>query len=106
MPRLLENINFAKIVTVLAIVFGVALGSCGITAVVALAGGGRNQGFAAAFMFLGYAELGVMILSAVGLVVVVAIWIIASILGGFDHRGSDPQRLFEHEEENKNDEPR
>jgi hypothetical protein len=64
MPRLLENVNFAKIVTVLAIVFGVALGSCGITAVLAIGGGSINQSVGAAFMVLGYAELAVMILSS------------------------------------------
>ena len=32
MPRLLEHINFPKVVTVLAVSFGVALGACGLTA--------------------------------------------------------------------------
>jgi hypothetical protein len=104
MPRLLENVNFTKIVTVLAIVLGIALGSCGITAVVALSGVGRSQGFAGAFVFLEYAELLAMILSAVGLVVVVAIWIIASIVGNLGHDSSEPQRLFEDKKDDGRDE--
>jgi len=103
---MLERVNFPKVITVLAIVFGIALGSCGITAMIALGGAGRSQGFGPALAVLGYGELLVMILSAVGLVVVAAVWIVASITGSF-HRGrSEPQRLFESEEEKKNDEPR
>jgi len=95
MPPLTERVNFARIVTVLAIVFGIALGSCGITAAIALGGARLNQGFASALMFLGYAEAAVMVLSAVALVVVVAMWIVASFLGNFNRGSSDPQRLVD-----------
>jgi len=106
MPPLTERVNFARIVTVLAIVFGIALGSCGITAAIALGGARLNQGFAGALMFLGYAELAVMVLSAVALVIVVAVWIIASMLGRFNHRDAETVRLFHQDESKKDDDPR
>jgi hypothetical protein len=90
MPRLLERINFPKVVTILASTFGIALGACGLTALASsrITGGG---GF---LLPLAFIELGVMILSAVGLVLTVLVWIIASILGYTGSHGSEPQQLF------------
>jgi hypothetical protein len=107
MPPLTERVNFARIVTVLAATFGIALGLCGVTAAIAVVGAAVNQGgLAGMLMFLGYAELAVMILSGAAMVVVVALWIIASFLGNFNHRNADPVRLFERDETKENDEPR
>jgi hypothetical protein len=107
MSQSLERVNFARIVTVLAATFGIALGLCGMTAVITIGGAAVIQGgVAGVLMFLGYAELAVMILSAVAMVVVVAVWVIASFLGNFNHRNADPVRLFEQDETKQNDEPR
>lgn len=102
MPRWSDNINFAKVISILAITFGIALGSCGVTAALAIGAGRFNQNFGAVFMVLGYAELAVMILSAVGLVVVTVLWIIASTFGAFQSK-PDTIRLFEEDETKKND---
>lgn len=89
MPQLLERINFPKVVTVLAITFGVALGACGLTGIAATRGGND------ALVSLAFIELALILLSAVGLVLTVVVWIIASALGKTEHRGSAPQRLFD-----------
>jgi hypothetical protein len=81
MPQLLERINFPKVVTVLAITFGVALGACGLTGIAATRGGND------AFVSLAFIELAVILLSAVGLILTVVVWIIASALGKTEHRG-------------------
>ena len=85
MPRLLERINFPKVVTVLAVSFGVGLGACGLTALASSHGGADY------FLPLGLIELAVILLSALGLIVTVIVWIVASLLG---QTGSQPQRLF------------
>lgn len=83
MPQLLERINFPKVVTILAITFGVALGACGLTGIAATRGGND------ALMSLAFIELAVILLSAVGLVLTVVVWIIASAFGKTEHRGFD-----------------
>lgn len=88
MPRLLERINFPKVVTVLAITFGVAIGACGLTALGSAKGGGNY------LVTLGLIELAVILLSALGLIVTVIVWIVASLLGQTGYKGSEPQRLF------------
>jgi hypothetical protein len=57
MPRLLENVNFPRLVTIFAVTFGLTLGACGLTA---LAGSGK-------LLALGMLELALMLLSAAGL---------------------------------------
>jgi len=71
MPQLLDRINFPKIVIVLAVTFGVALGACGLTAI----GGTLGGNFA---ITLGLIELGVMLLSLLGLVLTLIAWAIAA----------------------------
>jgi len=83
MPRWVESINFRKIVTVLAVTFGIALGSCGITAVLARIPLGLSQVVGLAIGWLAVAEVAVIVLSAVALIVVLLVWILASILGRF-----------------------
>lgn len=82
MPRLLDHVNFPKVVTVLAVTFGVALGACGLTALV-----GRGD----TAMTFGIVELAVMVLSAIGLIVAVIVWIIVTAIGD---RGGGTPKLF------------
>jgi hypothetical protein len=98
MPRLLEHVNFPKIVTVLAVTFGIALGACGLTA---LAAAGTNK--AGQYVLpLAFVELAVMVLSALGLVLTVIVWIVVAAIGG---RGgeSDTIKLFDDSDKGKHE---
>ena len=75
MPRLLERINFPKVVTTLSITFVVALGACGLTFLAS------NQGAGDYLIPLGLIELAAMGLSGIGLVVTLVLWIVAALLG-------------------------
>lgn len=88
MPRLLERINFPKVVSVLAVSFGVALGACGLTAL------GSSHALSGLLLPLGLIELAVILLSALGLLLTVIVWIIASFLGQAGYKDSEPQRLL------------
>jgi ABC-type dipeptide/oligopeptide/nickel transport system permease component len=88
---LVDRIPFAKIITVLAIAFGVALGMCGVVA----AASSQWRGGERALMTIGIIDLVVMVLSAVGLVVTVIAWVILGITSGFGRKTSDPQKLFD-----------
>jgi len=91
MPRLLERINFPKIVTVLAVTFAVALGACGLTV---LAGSRLGGGYVTPLAMI---ELAVMVLAAAGLIVTVVVWVAASLIGNLGHKSSESQRLFKRE---------
>jgi hypothetical protein len=95
MPRFLENVNFPKLVTVLSVTFGVALGACGLTFV---ASNTRAGNF---FVPLGIIEIAVMAISAAGLVVTVIVWIVAAAIGGGPGGGSGTIRLLDDDEKNK-----
>jgi hypothetical protein len=100
LPRLLENVNFPKVITVLACVFGVSLGLCGLTAWLSSMNrlGGSDQ------MFLGFGmiEMAAMILSAVGLVLMTILWVFASAVNRVSGRSSsDPQKLFDNTDSNE-----
>jgi hypothetical protein len=95
MPRLLERVNFPKLVTVLAAIFGIALGACGLTALV----GARFNG--ASVLPLGIVELVVMVLSAVGLLISLTVWGVASALGKTAAGGPDTIRLFDDSDKTK-----
>lgn len=86
MPRLLELINFKKIVIVLAASFGIALGTCGLTLIAA------NHGAGGSMLPLGLIEIAVMALSLVGLLLTLVVWGIAAAIGG---RGGQTTRLFD-----------
>jgi uncharacterized Tic20 family protein len=73
-----DGINFAKIVTVLAIVFAISLGLCGVT--VALTSTVHGGGSVLIFGMI--VEAIAMGLSALGLLVTVIVWVIASIASG------------------------
>lgn len=87
-----SGINFPKVITVLAIIFGVSLGLCGLTAIASRA----NQ-FAPVLIPLGFLELGGILFSAVGLVVMTLLWVIATALNRTG-TGDGPQRLSDSHE--------
>ena len=95
MPRLLEHFNFPKIVTVLAVTFGVALGACGLTAVTA---GNRPGQY---LLPLAFVEVAVMVLSAAGLVVAVIIWVVVAAIGNRGGGGAETIRIFNDSDKTK-----
>jgi hypothetical protein len=97
--RLFDRIPFAKIVTVLAIVFGVSLGLCGVTYFLS-SDGGNGNGFLAGF---GILELAAIILSAAGLALILVVFVALSIFGSFSEKVSQPQKLFDEENDTKID---
>lgn len=103
---LVDRIPFAKIVIVLASAFGIALGLCGMNLVLLNLGigVGHNSGnyFGGPLLStLGIVELAVMVISAVGLVITVAAWVITSAVGGFRRGESEPQQLFNYEDKDR-----
>jgi hypothetical protein len=94
--RLIDRIPFAKIVIGLAIAFLVSLGLCGMT--FALSRGG-SSGFAN----LGILELLAMALSAAGLIVTAIVWVIVAAVSSFGEKVSQPQKLFDDEDDTKLD---
>ena len=72
---LVDRVNFAKVITVLAVTFGISLGLCGLTAVLS----SQTRGSGTVLIFIGILELIVIGLSALGLVVTVIVWVVASI---------------------------
>jgi len=75
--RLADRIPFVKIIVVLVCAFGIAMGLCGLTALGAMGGHGALSNFLPS---LGVIELGVMLLSAAGLVLTVVAWVVLSII--------------------------
>ena len=97
--RLIDRIPFAKIVAILAIVLGVSLGLCGVTAFLAFntrSGGDFLLGF-------GYLELAAIVLSAVGLALTLVVFVTLWVFGGFSEKVSQPQKLFGEEDDTKID---
>jgi len=88
---LIERIPFAKMITLLAIIFGVSLGTCGMTALVS----SRMPNGAALFVFLAILELIAALLSAAGLVLTVIMWIVLSAVNSLSRKRSEPQQLFD-----------
>jgi hypothetical protein len=92
LPRLFENVNFPKTITILAAVFGISLGLCGLTAFLSSISTRLNAG--GALVGLGMIELAAILLSAVGLVIMTILWIISAAMGSFG-KSTDPQKLFD-----------
>jgi hypothetical protein len=80
---LVKRIPFAKIATVLALTFGIALGLCGVTVFVSSSIGSRRA------ESLGVLELAAMILSAAGLVLTLILWVILAIVASFSQGDSN-----------------
>jgi hypothetical protein len=94
--RLVDRIPFAKIVVGLAIIFFVSLGLCGLTFALSSAG---NNGL----VNLGIIELVAMALSAAALVLTAIVWVILIVVGSFGGKVSQPQKLFDDEDDTKLD---
>jgi len=99
MPSFLERTNFKRAVTILATVFGIALGLCGLNLLVSR-GGNIGNGLAGTLIGTGVLELAAIILSALGLVLVSILWLIATVLGKTYQEGPDLQRLFDDSDDN------
>jgi hypothetical protein len=95
--RLVDRIPFVKIITVLAIVFGISLGLCGVTF---LSSGRGSGGFLIGF---GMLELAAIVLSAAGLALTLVAFVTLSIFGGFSEKVSQPQKLFDERDDTKFD---
>ena len=102
---LVDRIPFAKIVTVLAVVFGIALGMCGLTAALSSRAMGGNGGALRSIqMFvisMGVLELIALLLSAAGLLVTVVAWVVLAAVGSLSRKGTEPQRLFDDSDDEK-----
>ncbi len=100
---LVDRIPFPKIVTVLAVAFGVGLGLCGLSAALTIGGAQRNSFLVSILMSAGVLELIVIAVSGVGLVATTIAWVVLSVVGSFSRGDSEPQRLFDDEEDTKHD---
>jgi hypothetical protein len=88
------RISFAKVVTVLAVLFGIGLGLCGLDYLLAAKGIGKSTVEFGVGPLDGV-SLVVMILSAFGLVIAVIAWIITAAVGSVGKKVSQPQKLFD-----------
>jgi thiol:disulfide interchange protein len=93
---LIDRIPFAKIFTVLAIIAGVSLGLCAVTFGIT-SGGNSGGGF--------WIGLGLIAFwgSIAGLLVTLVVFVALSIFGGFSEKVSQPQKLFDAEDDTKSD---
>jgi hypothetical protein len=94
--RLIDRIPFTKILTVLASVFGISLGLCGLTAISPSGGGGF-------LIAMGTLELAAMVLSAVGLIIVALVYVTLSIFGGSEEKVSQSVIPREQQDDKRND---
>ncbi|MFY9852610.1 MAG: hypothetical protein WAK26_01880 [Terracidiphilus sp.] len=98
--RLIDRIPFAKIITVLAIVFGISLGLCGVTFVLSMSG---DRGGGGIFVGLGILELIAIVLSASLLALTLVALVTLAIIGSFSGEVSQPVKLFSEEDDTKID---
>jgi hypothetical protein len=92
---LVDRIPFAKILVVLTVVFGIALGLCGVTFVLALNASGGNSPAGLLLSIAAPVELVMMALSFVGMVVVAIFWVVLSVARGNKAEDSERQRLID-----------
>jgi len=78
---LVDRIPFAKIVVVLAIAFGVGLGLCGLSFVVAANGFKSHEEFGVDSLGIANISLVVMVLSGAALLPALVAWAVAGIFG-------------------------
>jgi hypothetical protein len=100
---LVDRIPFAKIVIGLAIVFILSLGLCGLTGVLLMRGNSvpgqmdRLMNKAAGW------DIGTMVLSLAGLVATAAAWVLLAVTSRMGKKVSQPQKLFDDEDDTKLD---
>lgn len=92
-----ERSVFAKIMTILAVAFGVGMGLCGLSAVVPSSDSEFHTNW------LSLPSLLIMALSSLGLIATVLVRIIGSAFGDFSANSSGPQTLFGNPDEESND---
>ena len=82
-----DRSGYAKVVTILAIVFGISLGLCGLTAAISgrITETGRNLLLVAAWIE-GFA----IVLSFLGMIATLVLWAMSALFGR--GQGSDPRR--------------
>ena len=85
---LVDRLSFAKIVTVLAIAFGIGLGLGGLSMVL------PSSGQEIRTNWLSLPSLLIIALSFLGLIITLIVWGIMIAIGGFSPKGSAPQTLF------------
>jgi hypothetical protein len=89
-----RSLPFARIVAVLASAFGVGVGLCGLDHLLAAHNIGRSQQEFGVGPLDGV-SLFVMFFSAVGLVLTLIVWPLASLFHRSSRKSSDPPRLFD-----------
>lgn len=99
--RLIDRIPFAKIIAVLATVFGISLGLCGVTFVLTM--GGKGGFIGEFFIGLGVLELIAIVASAVLLVLTLIVFVTLWVFSSFSEKVSQPQKLFGEEDDTKID---
>jgi hypothetical protein len=93
--------GYAKAVAVLAVVFGIGLGLCGLDSALLASLRNPNDEFGPN-SFVGAVGAFVVLLSGAGLGVTVLVWVVASAVSAVSGNGSEPRRL----PEDKGDEDR
>jgi len=88
--------TFAKVVTVLAIVFVLSLGLCGLSAAVSSASSGQNDVYAATLVI----GLVGMLLSGLALLITLPLWLIVALASGSSRNAAEPQKLFDDKNDN------
>jgi hypothetical protein len=101
--RLIDQIPFAKIVAVLATVFGISLGLCGITFVLSMGGARGRGGIGGFFVGLGVLELIAIVLSAALLALTLVVLVTLFIFESFSEKVSQPIKLFDERDDTKID---
>ena len=96
-----DRIPFAKIVTVLAVAFGLGIGLCWLDFLLASSGIGKShEEFGVGP--LDAVSLVVMVLSAFGLVITTFLWVVLAAVGSFSRKDSEPQRLLDKKDNEQN----
>lgn len=101
----ISRFPFSKIVTLLAVSFGIGLGLCGLDAMVLDRFRNLDNEFGPN-TFVGLIGAFAILLSAGGLVITAITWVVTVAVDGFNNRGSGPQKLFDEEDETKHDDRR
>jgi FtsH-binding integral membrane protein len=83
--------TFAKVVTVLAIVFVVSLGLCGVTSAISSASPSQQN----IYIVIMFAGLGGSVLSGLALFVTVIAWIISAVAGSSKHNAPAPRQIVD-----------
>jgi protein-S-isoprenylcysteine O-methyltransferase Ste14 len=92
---LINRIPFAKILVVLAVVFVLSLGTCGLTASLSSNSGSQENGYVVMMI----AGLAGTLLSGFGLLITTIVWVIAAATGSFSRKDSEPQRLLDEKDD-------